>query len=58
MYAPTSDSAEDQIEVYFRDVMKARKQCKPNSVILVMGDLNGKLSGERVQDIVGPLGLG
>ena len=38
--------------------MKAREQCKPHDITLVMGDLNAKLGGERVEVLVGPFGLG
>ena len=38
--------------------MKVREQCKSHDIILVMGDLNAKLSRLRVEKIVGPFGLG
>ena len=58
VYAPTCDYAEDIVEEFYSDVMKAKEQCKPHEVTLVMGDLNAKLGNERVEDIVGPFGLG
>ena len=58
VYAPTCDYAEDIVEEFYSDVMKAKEQCKPHDVTLVMGDLNAKLGNERVEDIVGPFGLG
>ena len=58
VYAPTSDSTEGSIEDFYSDVMKAKEQCKPHNITLVMGDLNLKLWSERVEDIVGPFGLG
>ena len=58
VYAPTSDYEEEQVEDFYRDVMKAKEQCKPHDITLVMGDLNAKLGRERVEDIVGPFGLG
>ena len=58
VYAPTSDYEEEQVEDFYRDVMKAKEQCKPHDITLVMGDLNAKLGGEREEDVVGPFGLG
>ena len=58
VYAPTCDYEEDIVEDFYRDIMKAKEQCKPHDVTILMGDLNAKLGRGRVEDIVGPFGLG
>ena len=58
VYAPTSDYEEEQVDDFYRDVMKAKEKCKPQDITFVMGDLNAKLGRERVEDVVGPFGLG
>ena len=58
LYAPTSEYEEEQVEEFYRDVMKAKEQCKLHDITLIMGDLNAKLGSERVEDVVGHFGLG
>ena len=54
----TKHEEEEKVEEFYRDVMKAKEQCKPHDITLIMGDLNAKLGSERVEDVVGPFGLG
>ena len=58
VYGPTSQYEVDVVEDFYRDVMKAKEQWKPHDITLVMGDMNAKLVNMRVEDIIGPFGLG
>ena len=58
VYAPTCDYEEEEVDEFYRDIMKAKEQCKPHDITIVMGDLNAKLGQGRVEDIIGPYGLG
>ena len=58
VYAPTCDHSEEAVVEFYCDIMKAKQQCKPHDVTLVMGDLNAKLGQGREGDMVGPYGLG
>ena len=58
VYAPTCDYEESAVEEFYMDIMKAKEQCKPHDITIVMGDLNAKLGRGRVEDVVGPFGLG
>ncbi|XP_072040063.1 craniofacial development protein 2-like [Amphiura filiformis] len=58
VYAPTADSDENDIAVFYEDLEKAMKQCKSDEITMVVGDLNAKVGEGRVGDTVGPHGLG
>ena len=60
VYAPTSASSEEEIEVFYSDLEDAHKKCGNQDIVIVMGDLNAKVGGEQdpLQEIVGKHGLG
>lgn len=58
VYAPTSEHTDEEIEAFYEDLEKARKQCKSQEIILIMGDMNVKVGKGREGNIVGPHGLG
>ena len=58
VYAPTSDHEEEEVEDFYENVMKAKEQCRPHDITVVMGDFNAKLGRGREGDVVGPFGLG
>ena len=58
VYAPTCDHSNETVESFYEDVQKAMEQCKRHDVIIMMGDLNAKVGEGRLDDIVGPYGLG
>src|SRR5215469_11659415 len=43
---------------FYREVQRAKNQCKQHEMIVVMGDLNAKVGNELFDEVVGPLGLG
>ena len=53
-----TDGEEAKIERFYEEMEEAINQCKSAVLLIVMGDLNAKVGGERVDDIVGPHGLG
>ena len=58
VYAPTTDCEESELEKFYDEMDKATKQCKSDELLIVMGDLNAKVGDERIDDVVGPHGLG
>ena len=58
VYAPTSEHDNEEVETFYEELDKAIKQLKSQDVKIVMGDFNAKVGDTRVEDIVGPWGLG
>ena len=58
VYAPTCEHDEEAVSQFYADVTKAKLQCKPHDITIVMGDLNAKLGQGRGAEAVGPLGSG
>ena len=58
VYALTSEHTDEEIEAFYEDFDKAKRQCKSQEIVLVMGDLNAKVGKGKVGNTVGPHGLG
>ncbi len=58
VYAPTSENTDDEIETFYEDLDQAKRQCRSQEILLIMGDLNAKVGRGREGNIVGPHGLG
>lgn len=58
VYAPTSESTEEEIQKFYNDLNTAMRQCKHHEVNIVMGDLNAKVGEEQDTDVTGKFGLG
>ena len=58
VYAPASASTEEEVEEFYEELDKCKKECKGHEVNIVMGDFNAKVGGGRHADIVGSEGLG
>ncbi|XP_063594245.1 craniofacial development protein 2-like [Penaeus indicus] len=58
VYAPTSEHTEEEVEAFYEEVEQAKKQCKSQDIVMIMGDLNAKVGKGREGDTVGPHGLG
>ena len=58
IYAPTSEHDEEEVEQFYEDLDKAMKQLKSQDIKIVMGDFNAKVGDAKIEDIVGPWGLG
>ncbi|KAK3771587.1 hypothetical protein RRG08_041516 [Elysia crispata] len=57
-YAPTSTAEEEEVEQFYEHLDKAMKCLKSQDIKIVMGDFNAKVGSERVENIVGPWGIG
>lgn len=57
VYAPTTESSEEEINHFYYNLNSAKQQCKAHEIIMIMGDLNAKVGRGRVGDTVGPFGL-
>jgi hypothetical protein len=57
-YAPTADYDDDAVTNFYENLDKAYKQCKSDDIIYVMGDFNAKVGDKRIDNTVGPFGLG
>ena len=58
VYAPTSTAEEEEVEKFYEDLDKAMKFLKSQDIKIVMGDFNAKVGSQRVENIVGPWGIG
>ncbi|GFO15252.1 craniofacial development protein 2-like protein [Plakobranchus ocellatus] len=58
VYAPTSDSKDVEVEKFYEEIEKAKGYLKSQDIIIVMGDFNAKVRDERIEDVVGPSGIG
>ncbi|GFO27997.1 craniofacial development protein 2-like [Plakobranchus ocellatus] len=54
VYAPTPDSEDVEVEKFYEEIGYLKSQ----DIIIVMGDFNAKVGDERVEDVVGPSGIG
>ena len=58
VYAPTSASTEEELEEFYEELDKCKKECKSHEVNIVMGDFNTKIGRGRDTGIEGREGLG
>lgn len=58
VYSPTESSSEENLELFYSDVRKAKENSGQN--IIIMGDFNAKIGIPKVpiEPIIGPYGLG
>ena len=50
-YAPTADSSEEDIEDFYGQLDQAKKQCKSQDILIVMGDFNAKVGKGGYEDM-------
>ncbi|XP_063596643.1 uncharacterized protein LOC134773375 [Penaeus indicus] len=59
VYAPNEDSKDEEKDNFYQQLDKVIKENKKSTDhVIIMGDLNAKIGEEKVQQIVGPYGLG
>ena len=58
VYAPNSDSSEEEIEKFYDTLDEAKRQCRSQYIIIIMEDLKEKVGNKLYEDIVGKQGLG
>ncbi|GFO06580.1 craniofacial development protein 2-like [Plakobranchus ocellatus] len=57
VYALTSDCEDVEIEKLYEEIEKPKGYLKSQDVLIIMGDFNAKVGHERVEDVVGPIGI-
>ena len=58
VYAPTTEYSDEEIEEFYEDINKTLKNVKSDEVLIVMGDFNAKVGGEKHTSVTGRHGLG
>ena len=58
VYEPTSTSTDEELEEFYEELNKCKKECKGHKVNIAMGDFNAKVGRGRHTIIVGSEGLG
>lgn len=58
VYAPTSESTDEELDSFYDEIEQALKQCKSTDITIVQGDFNAKVGKGRYEDTVGSFGLG
>jgi len=58
VYAPITDPEETEVEQFYENIDSVLRQCKRHEINIVLGDLNAKVGKGRVEQVVGPFGLG
>ena len=58
VYAPTSNSEEDEIEQFYEDLQDLLELTPPKDVLFIMGDWNAKVGSQETSGVTGKFGLG
>ena len=58
VHAPTSARPEEEVEEFYEDLDKAKTYLKSQSKQIIMGDFKAKVGSDKVENIVGPCGIG
>jgi len=58
VYAPTADSPDQEVEQFYSEIKEMLKLTKKHDVNMIMGDFNAKVGKGKIEEIVGPYGLG
>lgn len=58
VYAPTSESDEEDVEHFYSDIRKALKQTRKEETTILMGDFNAKVGKGKIEGVMGDWGLG
>ncbi|KAI5728841.1 hypothetical protein M8J77_021978 [Diaphorina citri] len=57
-YAPTLDSSDEEKTKFYDDLRTSLEHKHFQDILVMMGDFNGKVGDKRINNIVGPHGLG
>ena len=58
IYAPTSDSTDEETNIFDEDLEKAIQACNSQENIIIMGDFKAKVGSGDNSKSIGPHGLG
>ena len=42
VYAPTAESTDEDIDIFYEQLEAAKSQCKSNEIVIAMGDMNAR----------------
>ena len=57
LYARTAESDDEDIDLFYEQLDEAKRQCKSQDIVIVMGDLNAKVGNEEIPTVTGKFGL-
>ena len=57
VYAPTSNSEEDEVEWFYEDLQDLLEQTPKKDVLFIIGDWNAKVGSQEIPGVTGKLGL-
>ena len=52
VYAPTSQSTEEEIDKLYETLESAKPECKSQEIIIIMGDLNAIVGNEQDSEMI------
>ena len=58
VYAPTSNSEEDEVERFYEDLQDLLELTSKKDVLFIIGDWNAKLGSQETPGVTGKFGLG
>ena len=58
VYAPTSNTEEDEIERFYEDLQDLLELTPKKDVLFIMGDWNAKVESQEIPGVTGKFGLG
>ena len=58
VYAPTSNTEEDEVEQFYEDLQDLLELTPKKDVLLIIGDWNEKVGSQKTSGVTGKLGLG
>ena len=58
VYAPTTDTEEDEVDWYSEDLQDFLELTPQNNVLFIIGDWNAKVGSQEMPGITGKFGLG
>ena len=58
VYSPTSESTDEEIDIFYDQLEAAKSQCKSSEIVIAMGNMNAKVGRGRYLGTVGPYSIG
>ena len=57
-YAPTSNTEETEVELFYEDLQDLLELTPPKDVLFIIGDWNAKVGSQKTPGVTGKFGLG
>ena len=58
VYAPTSNTEEEEVEQFYEDLQDLLELTPPKDVLFIIGDWNAKVGSQETPGVTGKFGLG